>query len=50
MPLWAYIVLCLVVPAVWGVMMYKAFDWLVRRRAASDADGGDEQPPIDYSI
>jgi len=51
MPMAAYIPLCLFVPAAWGVAMYKAFDWLARRRAASqEAEDGDDQPPIDYSI
>jgi hypothetical protein len=55
MPLLAYVALCLVVPAAWGVAMYKAFDWLSMRRAAKDRRAPssaepEDQPPIDYSI
>lgn len=55
MPLLAYVALCLVVPAAWGVAMYRVFDWLARRRAERvDPDEPtpelEEHPPIDYSI
>ena len=45
MPLWLYALLCVVVPAVWGVAMYYAFTALKKRPAQHD-----DPPPIDYSI
>lgn len=48
MPPWLYAVSCVVLPAVWGVLMYFAFGALERRRKKSSAK--DAPPPIDYSI
>lgn len=47
MALWLYVVGCVVVPAVWGVTMYFAFNALDRRRADAKPE---DPPPIDYSI
>jgi hypothetical protein len=41
-------VVCVVVPAGWGVLMYFVFNALSAKRAASDRDV--EPPPVDYSI
>jgi hypothetical protein len=48
MPMWLHATLCVTVPAVWGVIMYYAFDLVRRRREAERSD--DDPPPIDYSI
>ena len=39
---------CVLVPALWGVVMYHVFGWIQRRtrRGGPKAD----VPPIDYSI
>lgn len=45
---WLYVLACVIVPAVWGVAMYHAFEiWERRRRRAIQRD---VPPPIDYSI
>ncbi len=48
MPLWIHAMLCVIVPAAWGVIMYFAFDLVSRRRRGPDPP--DDPPPIDYSI
>ncbi|HLK10252.1 MAG TPA: hypothetical protein VKW76_02625 [Candidatus Binatia bacterium] len=48
MPAWLYALLCLAVPAVWGVVMFWVFDLWHRRRRREDLRAG--PPPIDYSI
>jgi len=45
---WLYVAACVVVPAVWGVLMYWAFGALDRRRRR--AARNDAPPPVDYSI
>lgn len=47
MPLWLHVAACVVVPGVWGVLMYFAFSAFDRRRGESTQEG---PPPIDYSI
>jgi hypothetical protein len=47
MSLWLHVVLCVTVPAAWGVAMYWAFSFARKRRGAQRAD---DPPPIDYSI
>ena len=47
-PTWLYIVLCVVVPAVWGVCMVAAFNLIDGRRSKPPAEP--TLPPIDYSI
>ena len=47
MPLWLYAILCVAIPAVWGIAMYFVFGLIDRRRAARNQD---KLPPIDYSI
>ena len=42
----AYAVLCVVVPAVWAIASFYAFNLLDRRRAK----GARDVPPRDYSI
>jgi hypothetical protein len=48
MPLWLHATLCVLIPAVWGVIMYFVFDLLRKRRLTQRRD--DDPPPIDYSI
>lgn len=48
MPSWLFAVLSVVLPAVWGVLMYVVFGAIERRRKRSAAK--DAPPPIDYSI
>jgi hypothetical protein len=48
MSLWLYSGLCVVVPAIWGVAMYFAFNALSARRRAEQS--AQDPPPIDYSI
>ena len=53
MPMWLHAGLCVVVPGVWGVVMYFAFNAASRRAAevvTRPSDSGDQPPPIDYSI
>jgi len=55
MPLWLHAALCVVVPALWGVVMYHLFNAVAKRRAqrAGEEPGAhpaDLPPPIDYSI
>jgi hypothetical protein len=45
MPLWLYAVLCVLVPAIWGVAMFFAFNALKKRPREED-----DPPPVDYSI
>ena len=45
---WGYAALCVVVPAVWGILMYYAFGALDRRRRNLSKRG--DPPPVDYSI
>jgi hypothetical protein len=45
MPVWLYVVSCVVVPAIWGVAMYYVFSAL-KKRPRQDSD----PPPVDYSI
>ncbi len=44
---WLYALLCLVVPALWGVLMYYLFGWIQRRRRQVTRE---DAPPVDYSI
>ncbi len=50
-----YVVLCVIVPALWGVVAYVVFGAIDRRRnkpeagGTAEADGG-RPPPIDYYI
>ncbi|MBK8995563.1 MAG: hypothetical protein IPM35_07435 [Myxococcales bacterium] len=48
MPNSLYVAACVVLPAVWGVLMYFAFGALERRRQKNVRR--DAPPPIDYSI
>ena len=48
MSLWLYSGLCVVVPAIWGIVMYFAFNALASRRQEQQRAG--DPPPIDYSI
>ncbi len=48
MPVWLYIVACVLVPACWGLLMYVGFNVLDRKRMAQRQ--ADAPPPIDYSI
>ncbi|MCA9596889.1 MAG: hypothetical protein KC776_26420 [Myxococcales bacterium] len=43
----SYALACVVVPAVWGVLMYFVFGYWDARRRRAPKDG---PPPIDYSI
>ncbi len=47
MPIWLHVLACVVVPAVWGGVMYLAFNVVDRRRTRRSSD---DVPPIDYSI
>jgi hypothetical protein len=47
MPLWIYAILAVVVPAAWGVAMYKLFSVVDQRHAEKRKQA---LPPIDYSI
>jgi hypothetical protein len=47
MSLWIYAILAVVVPAAWGVAMYKLFTFVDKRRADRRKQA---LPPIDYSI
>lgn len=44
---WLYVVACVVVPGVWGVVMYHAFGFIERRRKQRTKS---DPPPVDYSI
>ena len=48
MPMWLYALACVVVPGVWGVIMFYVFNAVGRRRAQREQR--DRPPPIDYSI
>ncbi|MBK7579120.1 MAG: hypothetical protein IPI67_02850 [Myxococcales bacterium] len=48
MSAWLYPLACVVLPGVWGVLMYFAFGAFERRRRTSVKK--DALPPIDYSI
>ncbi|HMR09207.1 MAG TPA: hypothetical protein PKA88_25680, partial [Polyangiaceae bacterium] len=43
-----YIAACVLVPALWGVLMYFVFGWWQRRRQGKALEN--RPPPIDYSI
>jgi hypothetical protein len=45
-----YVVACLALPAVWGVVAAKLFSRLDRRRKARADAAAAERPPIDYVI
>jgi hypothetical protein len=45
---WLYALLCVVGPAAWGLLMYRAFGWVQARR--SRGQGLQDIPPADYSI
>ena len=44
----AYVALCVLAPAVWGVAMYYVFGLIDKRRRRLKKD--ELPPPIDYSI
>jgi hypothetical protein len=44
---WLYAIVCVLVPAAWGLVMYHAFSFMDRRRMEAKPD---DPPPIDYSI
>jgi hypothetical protein len=46
----AYAVACVVLPALWGVLMYYVFGLVQRRRRRGAAHEAPNPPPIDYSI
>jgi hypothetical protein len=48
MPLWLHALLCVVVPCLFGLTMYFAFELWNRRRLRSSSDR--ELPVIDYLI
>lgn len=48
MPAWLFAVSCVVLPAVWGVLMYFVFGAFQRRYERVVRK--DAPPPIDYSI
>jgi len=45
---WLYAAACVAVPAVWGIIMYLAFNLVDRRHRDERPDA--ELPPIDYTI
>jgi hypothetical protein len=46
---WLYALLCVLGPAAWGLLMYRAFGWVQTRR--SRVRGGlQDIPPTDYCI
>jgi hypothetical protein len=46
----AYAVACIVLPALWGVLMYHVFGLVQRRRGRRAMHEASHPPPIDYSI
>jgi hypothetical protein len=50
MGIFAYAVACVILPALWGVLVYLVFGLLQRRRARRIGRAPGDPPPIDYSI
>lgn len=48
MPLWLHALACVLVPGLWGVLMYFVVSALSRRKLTRDTENA--PPPIDYSI
>jgi len=46
----AYAIACVVLPALWGVLMYYAFGFVQRRRERRSTRRAGDPPPADYSI
>jgi hypothetical protein len=43
-----YVAACVLVPALWGVLMFFVFGWWHKRRQGKALEN--RPPPIDYSI
>lgn len=46
-PGWLYVLACVTVPALWGIVMYHLFGWWDRRRKRRASE---ELPHVDYTI
>ena len=45
-----YAIACVLIPAAWGVVMYRLFGYFERRRLRNVDEPRRELPPSDYSI